>query len=203
MPTDLPDDLKPPFRRAVPDDAPILAELVNYAGEGLPLHLWGGMAGDGESALDVGVARARRETGSFSYRNAIVIERDGEAAGCLIGYAIPEQPEPIPPDFPALVRPLQELENLAPGTWYVNVLAVRPQHRGHGLGGKLLDLADAFGQDAGCRGMSVIVADRNADARRLYERCGYRETADRAMVKEGWSVDSTRWVLMTKMFSNL
>jgi hypothetical protein len=23
--------------------------------------------------------------------------------------------------------PLQELENLAPGTWYVNVLAVRPR----------------------------------------------------------------------------
>jgi len=200
VPAEFPDNLKPPFRRAVPDDAPILAELVNYAGEGMPLHLWTGMAGEGQSGWNAGVARARRETGSFSYRNAIMIEADGVPAGCLIGYAIPEEIEPIPPDFPPLVRRLQELENLACGTWYVNVLAVRPPHRGQGLGGKLLGLADALGRDAGARGMSVIVADRNAGARRLYKRCGYRETCDRAMVKDRWSVDSTRWVPMTRMF---
>lgn len=200
MTADPPNDLQPPFRRAVPEDAPVLAELVNYAGEGLPLHLWGGMADAGETAWDVGIARARRDTGGFSYRNAILIEREGEGAGCLIGYPIPDVPEPIPQDFPALVCPLQELENLAPGTWYVNVLAVRPAHRGHGLGGKLLGLAHAFGRDAGCRGMSVIVANRNDGARRLYERNGYRESAERAMVKNGWTVESTAWVLMTKAF---
>jgi ribosomal protein S18 acetylase RimI-like enzyme len=200
MTANLPENLKPPFRRAVPEDAAVLAELVNHAGEGLPLHLWGGMAGEGETAWDVGVARARRKTGSFAYRNAVVIERDGEAAGCLIGYALPQQVEPIPEDFPALVRPLQELENLAPGTWYVNVLAVRPQHRGHGLGGKLLELADEIGRATGSQGMSVIVANRNEGARRLYERNGYRETAERAMVKNGWTVESTAWVLMTKAF---
>lgn len=194
------DNLEPPFRRGQPDDAPVLAELVNYAGEGLPLHLWGGMAGEGESAWDLGMARARRETGSFSYRNAIVIECDGEAAGCLIGYAIPEQVEPIPPDFPPIVRPLQELENLAPGTWYVNVLAVRPMHRGHGLGGALLTLANRIGRSEGCRGMSVIVANRNEGAAKLYARHGYQQTAERTMVKNGWSVESTAWVLMTKQF---
>lgn len=194
------DTLPAPFRRGRPDDAPVLAELVNYAGEGLPLYLWASLAGPDESAWDVGTARARRETGSFSYRNAIMIERRGEAAGCLIGYPIPDQPEPIPPDFPPLVRPLQELENLAPGTWYVNVLAVRPQHRGHGLGGQLLGLADEIGRSAGHRGMSVIVADRNAGAFRLYERFGYRRAAERAMVKNGWSVQSNNWLLMTKPF---
>ncbi len=76
------DTLEAPFRRGQPDDAPVLAELVNYAGEGLPLHLWSGMAADGQSGWDVGVARARRETGSFSYRNAIMIEADGAPAGC-------------------------------------------------------------------------------------------------------------------------
>ncbi len=194
------ENLQPPFRRAQPDDAPVLAELVNYAGEGLPLHLWGGLAEAGETAWDVGVARARRNTGSFSYRNAIMIEADGAAAGCLIGYPLPEQPEPIPPDFPGLVRPLQELENLAPGTWYVNVLAVRPDYRGRGLGGQLLALADETGRATGARGMSVIVADKNTGAFRLYERFGYRQAAARAMVKNGWSVESENWLLMTKRF---
>lgn len=194
------EDLQPPFRRGRPEDAPLLVELVNYAGEGLPLHLWGSMAGEGESAWDVGVARARRDTGGFSCRNAIMIEADGVASGCLIGYAIAENVEPIPPDFPSIVRPLQELENLAPGTWYVNVLAVRQDYRGRGLGGQLLRLADEIGRDAGARGMSVIVADKNVGAVRLYARSGYRQVASRTMVKNGWTVESENWLLMTKSF---
>jgi len=190
--------VKPPFRGATIDDAPVLAELVNQAGDGMPLYLWGRMAQPGETAWDVGRRRAARAEGSFSYRNATIIERDGQCAGCLIGYEIPDHPEPIADDLPAMFRPLQELENLAPGTWYVNVLAVRPQHRGKGLGTKLLGLADERARILAKRGLSVIVSDANLGARRLYERCGYREGARRAMVKEGWENAGTRWVLLTK-----
>lgn len=178
--------LDPPFRSALIEDAPVLAELVNYAGDGLPLHLWSKMAAPGESAWEVGRRRAARPEGGFSYRNATIIEQRGECAGCLIGYEIPDQPEPIGSDLPAMFVPLQELENLAPGTWYVNVLAVRPQFRGLGLGTRLLDLADETGRARGKRGMSVIVSDANPGARRLYQRCGYREAATRAMVKDDW-----------------
>ena len=190
--------LKPPFRHAVIDDAPVLAELVNYAGEGLPHYLWGTLAESGEDAWDVGRRRAARDDGSFSYRNAAIIERDEHCAGCLIGYEISDDPEPIADDMPAMFVPLQELENLVPGTWYVNVLAVRPQFRGHGLGTQLLDLADKTAQSLGKRGLSVIVSDANAGARRLYERCGYSQSATRPMVKEGWKNDGTLWVLLTK-----
>jgi len=54
MSHDLAAHLKPPFRQARPGDAPILAELVNYAGKRLPLRLWAGMAAEGETAWDVG-----------------------------------------------------------------------------------------------------------------------------------------------------
>src|SRR5262245_61238598 len=123
-------ELMPPnrtFRPATVDDAGLLAELINYAGEGLPLYLWGEMAEPGEAARDVGRRRAAREEGSFSYRNATIIEQDGQCASCLIGYEIPDNPDPIPDDLPSMFVPLQELENQAPGTWYINVLAVRPQ----------------------------------------------------------------------------
>lgn len=186
------------FRPARIDDAAVLAELVNYAGEGLPLYLWGKLTAAGETAWDVGRQRAARETGSFSYRNATIIEHAGHAAGTLIGYAIPKVVEPMPSDMPAMFVPLQELENLAPGTWYVNVLAVLPLYRSLGLGTEMLRLADNVGREKGCRGMSVIVSDANRGARRLYERLGYAETAKRPMVKEGWVNDGTEWVLMTK-----
>lgn len=186
------------FRPARIDDAALMAELVNYAGEGLPLYLWGKIAADGQSAWDVGRQRAARETGSFSYRNASIIEHAGQAAGSLIGYVIPETVESMPADMPAMFVPLQELEDLAPGTWYVNVLAVMPSHRNRGLGTEMLRRAEALGEERGCRGMSVIVSNSNFGARRLYERLGYAETATRPMVKEGWINDGTEWVLLTK-----
>lgn len=189
----------PIIRRARIEDAEALARFVNYAGEGLPLYLWGKMAEPGESAWEAGFRRASRDEGSFSWRNATVIEMDGRCTGCLIGYEIPNAPEPIPPDMPAMFVPLQELENLAPGTWYVNVLAVEPEFRGRGLGTRLLALADERAAALGKAGLSVIVSAANSGARRLYERCGYRERATRPMVKEGWQNDGRDWVLLTKM----
>lgn len=188
----------PIFRPATVEDANVLAELINYAGEGMPLYLWGQMAELGESAWDVGRRRAAREEGSFSYRNATIIEHDGQCAGCLIGYEIPDNPEAISDDMPAMFVPLQELENLAPSTWYTNVLAVRPQFRGQRLGTKLLALAEQTAQGLGKRGMSVIVSDANVGAHRLYHRVGYDETARRLMVKETWENEGRSWVLLTK-----
>jgi ribosomal protein S18 acetylase RimI-like enzyme len=39
--------------------------------------------------------------------------------------------------------------------------------------------------------MSVIVANNNAVARRLYERHGYEEAATLPCVKEGWDTDKS------------
>ena len=79
--------------------------------------------------------------------------------------------------------PLQELENLASNTWYINVLAVRLQFRRLGFGTKLLGLAHETAEALGKPGLSVIVSDANSVAHRLYERCGYRESGIRPMVK--------------------
>lgn len=190
--------IKAPFRRAKKSDAPLLAELVNYAGEDLALYLWGNLAQPGETAWDVGVRRAARDDASFSYRNAIIIDHREQAAGCLIGYETPDTPDPVATDMPPVLVPFQELENLAPATWYVNFLSVLPQHRNQGLGAKLLSLADELGRSSGKLGMSVVVSDVNHGARRLYERCGYRATAARPMVKNGWVNDGENWLLLTK-----
>ena len=187
-----------PFRRATPDDAQALAELVDFASEGLALYLWTKFAGPGGDPWAVGRERALRETGAFSFRNAVVLERDGRAAAGLIGYPLPDRPEPIPDSMPPMFVPLQELENLAPGTWYVNVLAAYPTHRGQGLGTALLAVADKLAAEAGSRGLSIIVSDANTGARRLYERTGYREVAKRAKVKEAWQSSGKDWVLLVK-----
>jgi ribosomal protein S18 acetylase RimI-like enzyme len=191
--------LEPPFRPATQGDAPALAELVNFAGEGLPLYLWTRMAEAGESAWDVGRRRAMRETGSFSYRNATVAETEGRVISGLIGYPLPDRPEPIDhEEMPPMFVPLQELENLAPGTWYVNVLATCPEYRTRGYGTRLLGIAERLAAASGMPRLSIIVSDANAGARRLYERCGCSEVARRAIVKEGWENPGKSWVLLVK-----
>ena len=90
-------ELDPPYRRATPEDAAALAELVNFAGEGLPFYLW-----------------------------------------------------------------------------------------------------DKMAAAAGKSGLSIIVADGNSDARRLYERWGCRQVAQRPMVKEAWDNPGLNWVLLVK-----
>ena len=193
--------LNAPYRYATPEDAAPLAELVNFAGEGMPLYSWSKMAGDGESPWDIGRQRAQRETGSFSYRNSIVRQDGDRVSAVLVGYALPEEPEPIDYDeMPAMFVPLQELEDLAAGTWYVNVLATYPDFRGKGYGSDLLAIAEQLAVATNTAGLSLIVSDGNPGARRLYEKSGYSEVATRPMVKQEWENPGETWVLMEQRF---
>lgn len=193
--------LDAPFRAATPADAEAMVDLVNYAGEGMPMFLWARMAGDGQSARDMGIERAKRESGGFSFNNTVLCQPGDEVVAALIGYCLDDDPEAGDYDeLPPMFVPLQQLEDLAPGTWYINVLATYPAHRGKGWGAALLDVAEQLAQATKARGMSLIVSDANTGARRLYERQGYEERATRPMVKDGWENPGENWVLLVKPF---
>jgi len=185
-------------RPATTEDAPRLAELVNIAGEGMPYYLWAKMARPGEDPWEVGRDRAQREQASFSYRNALIAEAGDRVVGTLIGYPLPDAPEPIDPTMSAMFVPLQELENIAAGTWYVNVIAVYDEYRGRGYGTYLLSVADRIASELDHKGLSIIVAGTNSGARRLYERCGYKLRAQRQLEKEDWVSEGQNWLLLIK-----
>ena len=94
--------------------------------------------------------------------------------------------------------PLQQLEDLVAGTWYVNALAAYPECRGKGYGTDLLAVAEQLAIATGRSGLSIIVSDANTGARRLYERSGYVEIDARPMVKEDWVNDGGNWVLLER-----
>ncbi len=143
--------------------------------------------------------RARRDSGSFSWRNAVVREEGDQAVAALIGYPLDDEPETTDyADMPPMFVPLQQLEDLAPATWYVNVLATLPDHRGKGYGADLLAIAEHRAAETQRKGLSIIVSDANEGARRLYERCGYRERASRPMVKDDWENRGENWVLLVR-----
>lgn len=194
-------EVNPDIRPAARRDATHLAALVDIAGEGLALHFWQEVAEPNQSPFEVGRARAQRDEGSFTWRNAHIAEIDGETVGALVGYTIPE---PDPEEIAAMsdiVRPLAELEAEAPGYWYVNVLAVFPEHRGKGIGGALLRKADEIGGKAAPAGMAIIVASANHGAVRLYKRAGYQEVTRRPATVFPGHEQGGHWILLTKAHS--
>jgi ribosomal protein S18 acetylase RimI-like enzyme len=58
--------------------------------------------------------------------------------------------------------------------YYIECLSVAPTFRNRGIGGLLLAEAERLAKRAGYRKCSLGVFFSNPDARRLYERTGYR-----------------------------
>jgi ribosomal protein S18 acetylase RimI-like enzyme len=186
------------IRQATAADAAHLVRFINMAADDLPLHFWRKSVGPDGDALAYGLERAARETGSFSYRNAWVYEVDGAVAACLLGYAAEADPAPIAPDTPAIFVPLLELEAMAPGSWYLNVLATYDSFRGRGIGSALLAEAEGIAHAAGHTSISLIAEDTHLDALRLYRAKGYQEIARRPVVKGDWAVEAAEWILFVK-----
>ena len=186
-------------RKAKPDDAGALAYLINLAGGGLPKYLWGQMANEGENALDIGRQRAVRETGGFSYKNAIVREVEGRVAAMLLGEQLPDPYEAGDlTSIPEIVRPAIELESLAPGSWYINAIAAFPEFQSRGFGTDLLKLAEQLALGLGAGETSLIVSEENIRAKALYDRLGYITKAGRLSIPFEGMGHGGDWLLMVK-----
>lgn len=187
------------IRDAKADDAKHLAYLLNLAGEGLPKLLWRQMAEQGQDPLAIGTLRASREEGSFSYRNAKILEVDGSIAGMLLSYPLPD-PYDISGlnDYPAAVRPLVALEAKVPGSWYINAIATYEQFRGRGVASTLMSACESIARKADATKLSLIVASENQGAHSLYCKVGYQAIESRPLVAFPGGPGGGRWLLMVK-----
>ena len=189
----------PEIRPARENDAPMLARLINLAGEGIPLWLWQQSASSDEEAFAIGAQRAARDSGGFSYTNAFVAEVDSQVAAMLLGYRLPDPYDAGDLDaLPDVVRPLVELESEAPGTWYLNAIATFSDFRGRGIGSRLMSRALGLAKESGATTISLIVAEENRGALRLYQREGYKAVAARPVIAFPGCTFAGDWVLMTR-----
>ncbi len=136
------------FRPATREDTRELAELVAIASGGVVEYVWDTLAPEypGLTPVEIGAARYAREDGDLSYRNCTVAEQDGKVVGVLHAYTMDAEPEaedhgPVDP----ILEPYAGLE--VPGSYYVRAMAVFPEHRGEGLGTRMLE----NGQRSGTR----------------------------------------------------
>ena len=165
------------IRQAESSDAESLAKLINLAGECIPNWLWTRACVEGQTPLEIGIERAKRKSGGFSYKNALVAEASGTPIGMVLSYPITEAPTENPDDLPAPIAPFVALEKLSVNTWFINALAVFAEAQSQGVGSQLLAAAENLARTNGFNKMSIQVYAQNTGAVRLYARHGYKQVA--------------------------
>ena len=186
-------------RKATIKDCRSIAELALIAGEGIPAYFWGQSKQEGQDIEDVGAGNAASENENFSYKNVHLAVVDNNIAGMLLAYRLPDSESTVDlEDFPEFIRPLIELEQCVPGSFYINMLAAYPGYRNHGVGTQLMGMVDQLALDAGCRTISVEVFEQNTGALRLYQRLGYRVVDQRDVVPHACHPYEGKILLLTK-----
>jgi len=178
------------IRPARPDDCGDIARLFLISSDGLAEYIWSQAGADGASPLDTGRRRYAREGVDFSYQNCLVAEEDGHVIAMLHSFVMPPKAETddeaaandndIGEAVDPVLQPYAELED--PGSLYVSGVAVTPEHRGRGLGRKLMEQARARAERLDLPRVSLICFEANETAMQLYRRLGYAEVDRRPVV---------------------
>ncbi len=185
-------------RPARKSDASEIALLVNIAVHGGMARGWARVA-EAEGTYDpieVGRLQMLDDDSAFGWKSVTMAEIDGEVAGMLLGYRKDDAFTPVPANVTGFMRPIEELEAEANGSWFISMLGVHVRWRSQGVGSQLLEVADIRRGETKANGVSLIVEDVNEGARKLYERRGFAVRDKRAMVSyPGAGKD---WLLMVK-----
>lgn len=168
----------PEYRPARSDDCRFIAEMIDISSDGIALIEWtetAQAAGD-RTALDIGAESYASGEGDYSYRNCILAEVSGRRAGMMLSFPMrtrspAEAVSPPPFDGTDVFAPYKYLE--APDTWYICGITVTPEHRGHGIGKRLMQIAREQALDHGYNRLSLVVFEKNTIAVRLYRQLGY------------------------------
>lgn len=172
----------------------MLERLVHLSGFGLARYVWS-VTAPGEDPTATGRRSIESDEGTMSWRTVMLAEIGGAVAGMVMTGRMPP-PSDLFAEPPAVLRPQAGLREQVVGAQHITFLGTVPRFRRRGVGRALLGEAERQGE--GAFGLSLIVSDRNAAARRLYEAFGLREVARVPAVKEGWRSSTRAWVLMLK-----
>lgn len=121
----------------------------------------------------------------FSQQLIKVIELDDQIAGMILCYS--------GGDAPALYAPIEQFRARALGRdvkhpleaesneYYIDALAVAPQHRGRGLAAQLMLEAEKDARSSGMKKIALLVDIDNARAKHVYLRQGYQSVGQKEL----------------------
>lgn len=140
---------------------------------------------------------AQREVAQYSYRNTLVAEVDGVAAGALVGYDGAQLKELREPIFGLLERHLDSPPKIEDeteaGEFYLDSLGVLPRFRGLGVGRRLLTTMRDKAFAAGHERVGLLVDFDNPRAEQLYTSLGWRRVGEKRFLGHPmWHLQTTK-----------
>lgn len=161
-------------RKAKKEDANLIARALSMAiGEESAKELCG------EDYLSVFEEIASCEDSQYSFRNALIAEYKGEAAGAICGYDGARLEELKEKSLEIIRkrtgRDIQIEPETHEGEFYIDSLGVLPQFRGLGLGGELMRAMTDQAFEQGHSLVGLLVDQNNAKAEALYEKLGFKK----------------------------
>ena len=185
------------LRSAQKSDAADMAILDDMAGSGLSAALWKMAMAEGSHPFAHGKAQMQDRNVIYGFSNCRVAIAGSCVAGMATSYAMPviERAEEASP----LLAPVLALMAMAQGSWFVDALAVYPEHRRNGIAAALLD--DCFRRariEGNCPEIGLIVRSDLEGAMALYTKAGFGAAMRRAYVPPGGGRAQGRdYILMT------
>lgn len=170
-------------RAAMPKDAEVIAQAVVLAiGDEVTLRSY-----CGDDYVAVLAEIARRDATQYSWRNALIAEVDGVAAGAILGYNGAQLRALRNGTFTVLLERIGRVPNILDetgrGEYYLDSISVFPQFRGLGVGCALVEAFcnKAFAAGHDCVGL--IVDYDNQQAKGLYTSLGFERVGTRLFFK--------------------
>ncbi|MDC1287998.1 GNAT family N-acetyltransferase [Gammaproteobacteria bacterium] len=164
-------------RMATRNDAREIARLIAISSDGVAEIEWHEQADiENCTPLDIGERTYQNPQGDYSFSKATILEKNCEVAGMLLAFSMPATEPRNPENRPSVsdenvFAPYIYLEE--PDSWYICGVAIYPQHRGHGLGTRLMALANDQAKEGGFTTLSLVAFEQNEGAVNLYEKLGY------------------------------
>ncbi|MDO8353970.1 MAG: GNAT family N-acetyltransferase [Aestuariivirga sp.] len=192
------------IRDAEAGDARALAEVCIMAGHGVMELFYEGLV-PGKSVIDCVIARRILDRDSFATfrRWRVATDASGHFLGAL--NSLPHKALMNAPDDPLLdearLRPiaaLLELEEIPVDSYYVNIIAVFPQHRRSGAGAALMRDAEQLARLKKFRRMSLCTIEDDPGLMGFYRGQGFETQARRAIAPHPAIGMSGHFALMTR-----
>lgn len=128
----------------------------------------------------------------FSKEHCSIIEREGVVVGGIISYpaedmyrlnagvvrVMKDYFKGTPDELALLQRQIMDSKEAFDDEYYIDSLAILPAFRGQGLAKELIAHAEAKGQTAGYKKLSILAETGNDAAYNIYKKLGYDHDCD-------------------------
>lgn len=172
------------IRKARRNESHQIAQLMLLAMEEI-VHAFLGTHNP-EEALEFMHLLVRQEGNQYSFENTWIAEEDKQVAGSISVYDGAKLQQLRQPVLSLLVEKYQRKvspENeTEPGEFYIDTIAVHPDHRGKGLGTMLLRFViDHFVYQKG-KTLGLLVDIQNPKAKNLYLQLGFEKVGEKQLM---------------------